>query len=70
MTIEQQAPAIADMLPLLCCAAGVKEITVTIEEPFSILALEAISNTALTNVSARRNKGLCLKQQPHAEAAL
>ncbi|GAB4817593.1 hypothetical protein N2152v2_004639 [Parachlorella kessleri] len=29
---------------------GIKEITITIEEPFSILALEAISNTALADV--------------------
>lgn len=33
---------------------GIEEIGVSIEEPFSILALEAISNTALTNVKELR----------------
>jgi hypothetical protein len=32
------------------CHAGIEEIGVAIEEPFSVLALEAICNTALSNV--------------------
>jgi hypothetical protein len=34
----------------VCVPAGIKEITITLEEPFSVLALEAIANTAVANV--------------------